>query len=111
MRTRLGTIPHAMDIFLFFLLGLVQICCAADGSASASSSVSRFADGIPTTTTNSRASATSSQTAASTHTVQVGNGDHKFKPDSINAAKGDVSNKQGLLATPFGRVDMGCLLT
>lgn len=90
MRKRLGILPYDMDMLLFFLLGLVHVCCAADGSSSASSSVSKFADGIPTTTTDSRASATSSQGPA-THTVEVGNGDHKFKPDSINAAKGDVS--------------------
>ena len=38
------------------------------------------------------ASATStSSTAARTFTVEVGNGDHKFKPDVIQANVGDVS--------------------
>ncbi|KAJ4291797.1 hypothetical protein N0V90_009692 [Kalmusia sp. IMI 367209] len=102
----------ARRVVFFFVVGVLATTAAAAGTAVFDADISTLSrtsiqSGMekssssklafdqttvtpgPSPTESSSASKTSSS-AAQTFTVQVGNGDHKFKPDVIQAAIGDV---------------------
>lgn len=89
MKAPLSLVYPRMDTYTIFILTLATFCFAQDtlvpltlGTATAKSSKTKTED-----TTSSKTSSASAQT----HTVIVGKGDHKFRPEVILAENGDVS--------------------
>ena len=93
-------------LFLFTILSLATGTAAVDATLTTqtvkSTDVpSELSTVFPSTTSPPNSSSVtsgsansktvSSKAAAQTHVVQVGNGDHKFRPDTIRADAGDVS--------------------
>ena len=73
----------------FFVVGV--LAATVSTQTETEKSISATLSFAQTTSTPSP-SPVGASSAAQTFTVQVGNGDHKFKPDVIQAAVGDVSS-------------------
>ncbi|KAF2035214.1 hypothetical protein EK21DRAFT_84835 [Setomelanomma holmii] len=73
---------------LFFTIQFLSGCLAQDSTSESGSSATAQARG-PDATTSIQASSTSSA-PAQTHTIEVGLADHKFRPDTTEAAIGDT---------------------
>ncbi|KAF2637515.1 hypothetical protein P280DRAFT_552183 [Massarina eburnea CBS 473.64] len=91
--------PKKMLLTFFTTILAFQFAHAADESASAqvdaaksstTSTTNKPNTSASTSVTASESASKTSSAPAQTYTVQVGNGDHKFKPDVVQAAVGDI---------------------
>lgn len=86
----LGLRPLWLQIvFIFFSAQFNRECLAQESVSSGDSSATAQARN-PSSSTAPLQSTSTSSAPAQTHTIEVGLADHKFRPESTEAAVGDV---------------------